>query len=133
MLRNYADLYREARQQPEPQRFLFVFCRVELPEDASDAERKSFESGEGGALTPVVCVDKLPSDVPDFDGLVKESEATGQRWDMVFVAAMSGRAGFPPTADEARQPMSMMVEAVRMGSVGNFLAMNRAGEFVALD
>lgn len=132
MITSYAQLIAAARQQPEPQRLLFVFCRAELPDDASDAERQQFESGEGGALVPVICVDKVPSEVADFGQLREESHQTGQAWDMVFVAAMSGRGGIEPSSDEASQPLSMMVETIRLGYIGSYLPFDRDGALVPL-
>lgn len=132
MIENYDDLLNAAQAQPEPQRLLYVFCRAELPEDASEAEKALFEQGEGGSLAPVVCVDKAADEVRDFDALVEESRATGQDWDMVFVAALSGRGGIAPSSDEAQQPLTMMVESIRVGHLGNYLAFTRGGELVAL-
>ena len=51
---------------------------------------------------------------------------------MVFVAAMSGRGGIAPSSDEAQQPMTMMVESIRMGHLGNYLPLNRSGEAISL-
>lgn len=132
MISNYQDLIQATREQAEPQRLLFVFCRAELPDDASNEERAAFERGEGGALTPVICVDKTPDEAPDFNILALESEATGQPWDMVFVAAMSGRGGVAPSSDEAQQPLTMMVEGIRMGHISNYLPLNSRGEAVSL-
>ncbi len=132
MISNYSELIAASRQEQEPQRLLFVFCRAELPDDASAEERAAFERGEGGALTPVICVDKPSTEVADFSQLVEESRDTGQNWDVVFVAAMSGRGGVPPSTDEAQQPMTMMVESIRMGHVGNYLPLNVSGEAVDL-
>ncbi len=78
MISNYQDLILATREQPEPQRLLFVFCRSELPDEASAEETSAFERGEGGALVPVICVDKAPDEAPDFEALVEESRATGQ-------------------------------------------------------
>jgi hypothetical protein len=103
-----------------------------LPEDASDQERAAFERGEGGALTPVLCVDKTPEEAANFDALVAESKATGQDWDMLFVAAMSGRGGVAPSSDEAQQPLTMMVESIRLGHIGHYLPLNRQGQAVSL-
>ena len=50
MISSYQDLVQASRKEPEPQRFLFVFCKAELPDDASAAERAAFERGEGGAF-----------------------------------------------------------------------------------
>lgn len=132
MISNYQDLIQATREQAEPQRLLFVFCRAELPDDASPEEKAAFESGEGGALTPVICVDKTPDEAPDFSTLAIESEATGQPWDMVFVAAMSGRGGVAPSSDEAQQPLTMMVEGIRMGHISNYLPLNGQGEAISL-
>ena len=132
MISSYQDLVQASKQESEPQRFLFVFCKAELPDDASAAERAAFERGEGGALTPVICVDKTPDEAPYFDLLAEESRTTGQDWDMVFVAAMSGRGGIAPSSDEAQQPMTMMVESIRMGHLGNYLPLSRSGEAISL-
>ena len=132
MISSYQEQQQAARSQQEPQRLLFVFCRAELPEEASEAEKAAFERGEGGALTPVVCVDKLPAEVARFEDLVEESRQTGQAWDVVFVAAMSGRGGIEPSSDEAQQPMTMMVESIRLGHIGNYLPLDPQGQAVSL-
>lgn len=132
MITSYSDLLKAANAEAEPQRLLFVFCRAELPDDASAAEKAAFSKGEGGALTPVVCVDKSPDEINDFQALVEESRQTGQAWDVVFVAAMSGRGGMAPSSDEAQQPLTMMVESIRLGHIGNYLPFDRAGQTVAL-
>lgn len=132
MIESYRDLIEAANTQSEPQRFLFVFCRAELPEDASPEEQSRFGRGEGGALSPIICVDKPLQEVRQFESLVEESRATGQDWDVVFVAAMSGRGGQAPTTDEAQQPLTMMVETIRLGNVGNYLAFSRGGELLAI-
>ena len=115
MISSYSDLIQASHSQQEPQRLLFVFCRAELPDEASPEERAAFERGEGGALTPVICVDKTPEEAPDFGALQEESRATGQSWDVVFVAAMSGRvcsisASIPsatvPTANEMKAALT---------------------------
>ena len=125
---SFADLLTAARQQPEPQRLLLVFARAEMPEKASPEQRNRCASRSGGYLLPAVCVDKLPEELSSFPALVEESKATGQDWDMLFVAGLSGRAGFAPGSDEAVQPLKMMVEAIEQGRVSQFLAFNKAGE-----
>lgn len=132
MISSYSDLIQASRSQQEAQRLLFVFCRAELPDDASAEERAAFERGEGGALTPVICVDKTPDEAPDFEALAEESRATGQAWDVVFVAAMSGRGGMAPSTDEAQQPLTMMVESIRLGHINNYLPLDSQGNAVSL-
>ncbi|WP_373000343.1 ribonucleotide reductase subunit alpha [Marinobacter sp.] len=132
MISSYSDLIQASRSQQEAQRLLFVFCRAELPDDASADERAAFERGEGGALTPVICVDKTPDEAPDFDALAEESRTTGQAWDVVFIAAMSGRGGMAPSTDEAQQPLTMMVESIRLGHISNYLPLDSQGNAVSL-
>ena len=132
MISSYSDLIQASYSQQESQRLLFVFCRAELPDEASPEEKDAFERGEGGALTPVVCVDKTPDEAPDFATLHEESRDTGQSWDVVFVAAMSGRGGTPPSADEAQQPLTMMVESIRLGHISNYLPLDSQGNAVSL-
>ena len=129
----YSDLIEQAREQSEPQRLMFVFTKAELPDDATPEEVAAFERGEGGALTPTICVDRLPEEVADFSTLVKESEQTGFDWDIAFIAAMGGRAGIAPSSDECEQPLKMMMHQIQSGMIANFLAMNRDGEFLQLD
>ena len=129
---SYADLINAALAQTEPQRLVFVFARAELPDDASAAQRAAFAAGAGGALAPVMCVDKLPAEQPSFAGLVAESSNTGLDWQMVFVTSMSGRAGIAAGSDEADCALKMMVESVKQGSIGGFLAFDRDGSTLQL-
>lgn len=126
----FDQLLGAARQEREPQRLLFVFVSAELPEDASEAERQRFEENAGGSLKPVLCVDKLPEELSDFAALREESERTGVAWDLLFAAALPGQAGITPNADEAEQPLKMMVSAIETGNVGRFLAFDRNGQTV---
>lgn len=126
-LSTFQDLLDAAHQQPEPQRLLFVFAKVELPQNATAEQIARFENREGGTLTPSLCVDKAPSEIASFDALVAESETTGQTWDMVFVGSLAGRAGVAPSADEAAQPLRFMVNAVNNGQVAQFATFDRSG------
>ena len=97
-IHTFDDLLAAARAQPLPQRLLMVFAAIELPEDATPAERLAFEKGQGGALVPQMCVDKSPDELASFVQLQQEAAGFGQPWGMVFAAAMSGAAGQPPTS-----------------------------------
>lgn len=131
-LQHFNDLLDAARQQPEPQRLLLVFAAAELPEDASPEERVAFERGEGGALGPVLCVDKRPEEIAGFTALCDEARHTDISWDVLFVGALSGRGGHAPNADEAVQPLRMMVEAIKGGRIAQFLAIDRDGDLIEL-
>ena len=132
-LRDFSGLLQAARMQPEPQRLLLVFASAELPADATAEEKQRFERGEGGALAPASCVDKSPDEILDFAMLAEESRQTGIDWDILFVAAMPGRGGHAPSSDEASQPLQLMVEAIKGGRIGDFLAVDRNGELVQLE
>lgn len=127
-LATFQDLLDAARRQPEPQRLLFVFARVDLPEHATDDQRQRFEQREGGAISPSLCVDKAPAEIASFDALAAESATTGQSWDIVFVGSLAGRAGIAPSTDEAAQPLRFMVNAINNGRVSDFAAFDRNGE-----
>ncbi|EHR40593.1 MULTISPECIES: ribonucleotide reductase subunit alpha [Alishewanella] len=131
-IQSYQDLLQAAAMQPEPQRLLFVFAKAELPNGYTDSQKQNFEQGQGGALAPVLCVDKLPEEVSAFQQLVAESTHTGIDWDIAFVSALGGRGGFPPNSDEAVQPLQMMMQKIQGGMIADFLTFDRNGDLVAL-
>ena len=110
-----------------------VFAAVELPDDATPAERAAFEKGQGGALVPQMCVDKSPDELSSFEQLKEEAAGFGQPWGMVFAAAMSGSAGKPPTSADADAPLQKMVESIRQGRIQNFIPFDPQGRAVLLD
>ncbi|MDO9315726.1 MAG: ribonucleotide reductase subunit alpha [Burkholderiaceae bacterium] len=125
---SFDDLLRSAREQSEPQRLLFVFATAGLPDDATNEQRARFESGQGGTLTPLMCVDKVPDELPSFDALVAESRQFDQAWDIVFVAAMSGRSGTAPTSSQAEAPLQGMVDAIKAGRIGSYIPFDGQGQ-----
>jgi len=129
---NFDDLLRAARTQPDPQRLLFVFARAVLPDDSTPEQRARFEAGEGGALAPLMAVDRTPDDLGTFAALVEESRQFATDWAVVFVASLPGRTGRPPTSQEADQPLQRMIESIKAGSIGSFIPFDRRGEPVQL-
>jgi hypothetical protein len=128
----FDDLLRAAGEQPEPQRLLFVFADAVLPDDSTPEQRARFEAGEGGALAPLMAVDKTPEEIGTFAALVEESRRFGPDWAVVFVASLPGRAGRPPTSEEADQPLQRMIESIKAGSFGSFIPFDRRGHPVLL-
>lgn len=127
MLTSFSDLLQSAGTQQEPQRLLFVFVRTDLPASATEAQRERHRAGQGGTLAPVLCVDKLPAEIASFQALRAESERTGIAWDLLFAGGLDGRAGVPPSADEAMQPLRFMVNAINEGHIDRFAAFDRQG------
>ena len=129
---SFDDLLRAARQQPEPQRLLFVFAGAELPDDSTPAQRASFEAGQGGALAPLMSVDKAPEELNTFAALVEESRGYGPEWVVVFVASLPGRGGRAPTSNDAERPLQTMIESIKAGVIDAYIPFDRKGETVLL-
>jgi len=125
---SFEDLLGAARRQPEPQRLLFVFAVAELPDDSTPEQRARFEAGEGGALAPLMAVDKTPEELDTFAALVEESRQFGPDWAVVFVASLPGRNGRAPSSQEADPALQRMIESIKAGSIGSFLPFDRQGE-----
>jgi len=127
---HFEQLLCAAAHQTEPQRLLFVFATAELPERPTDEQRLRFAAGEGGALAPVMCVDKAPGELADFNALLAESRRAGPPWQVVFAAGLSGFNGQPPTQSQIDPALEKMVNAVRLGAVGQFAAYDPSGEAI---
>lgn len=126
-LADFSDFLAAARAQPEAQRLLFVFAVAELPQSHSPSQARRFQEGRGGALAPVMCVDKGLDELAGFAALAEESRATGQPWDMVFVAALAGDRGAAPQPAGIERGLKMMIDAVHRGAIERFLAFDTQG------
>ncbi len=131
-IQNFNDLLQQSQSQSQPQRLLLVFANAELPDDATAAQRADFLKGEGGALVPHMCVDKLPQEITSFEQLLDESAEHSPDWRMVFVAAMSGAHGQAPSGEAADPQLQRMVEMIRTGSLASLLPFDRQGLAVQL-
>jgi len=131
---SFDDLLVAAKQQPEPQRLLFVFTRAELPPGSTAAQRERFLAGEGGALVPVMCVDKAPDELLTFADLVQESHQFGQgkEWHIVFAAAASGSGGRELSSEAVEKALQGMVEAIKADSLAAFAPFDKQGQAVKL-
>ncbi|CUA99437.1 hypothetical protein [Thiomonas bhubaneswarensis] len=129
---SFADLLHAARAQNEPQRLLFIFAAAELPDDATKTQQERFLAKRGGALTPVVYVDKSPDEIGTFVDLVEESNRMGVRWDIVFVTSMPAQGGYPPDSEQIEQTFARLIEMIRLGQIDSFLPFDREGDIVRL-
>lgn len=126
-LTRFDDLLTAARAQPTRQRLLLVFATIGLPDDATDAQRESFAAGRGGALTPVMCVDKSPEEIASFESLTQEAARTGQDWSVIFVAALAGQADAAPAPAQVEEAMNRVIDSIGHGRVQGLMLFDKAG------
>ena len=126
-IESFDDLLQAALAQDQPQQLLFVFAGAELPAGATALQRAQFEAGEGGELAPLMCLDRLATEMHSFEALAAEAERAGPPWAIVFTAALSGRGGKPPSAADTDAALQHMVEAVKAGQLDGMLPFGRAG------
>jgi len=136
MISNFDDLLQTARAQPLPQRLLLIFAGAELPADADAEQRARFDAGEGGALVPLMCVDKRPDDVTSFAQLCTEADGMHSGWRVVLAGALSRTVSEPPsdkTVDQAFERLLGLIHAGQMDQVlAQTLAFTRDGAAVSL-
>lgn len=126
------DLIQVARTQPDPQRLLFVFTRVDAPPaDALPQQHAAYKEGRGGTLTPLACLDKTSDEVGSFTQLNAEAVQHVPDWSIVFVAALGGRGGRLPTTEEAEAPLNKMVEMVKTGRIEGLAPFDNKGDVLA--
>ena len=129
---HFDDLLVQACSQLQPQRLLMVFVAAQLPPEASAEQRRQHESGAGGELEPLMCVDKSPHELSDFAALAKEAQSMHPGWMLVFAAAMGGTAGKAPEAAKVDAALEQMLAAVRAGQISGFIPFDRQGQAVQL-
>jgi hypothetical protein len=129
---HFNDLLTAARGQIQRQRLLLVFAGASLPAGATAEQRAQFEAGEAGELAPLMCVDKDPSELPDFAALVDEASTLGPPWALVFAGALSGTGGRPPSDSQIDAALQRMVEALKAGDLTGLIPFDRNGEAVHL-
>ncbi|MDE2401469.1 MAG: ribonucleotide reductase subunit alpha [Burkholderiales bacterium] len=128
----FDDLLQAARQQANAQRLLLVFAVAGIPNDSTPEQRARFAAGEGGELTPLMCVDKTPDELQSFAALAEESRQFGQAWTLVFAAAMSGQGDQAPSTEQAQPLLEGMVQAIKDGRLSSFIPFDREGQAVSL-
>jgi len=107
-----------------------VFVDVELPPDSTPDQRERFARGEGGALTPRMCVDRSPSDIDSWEALVRDADAQSDQWRMVMVAALAGQPGRPPANEQIERALNQMVMSIHQGQIQAFVPFDRQGQVV---
>jgi hypothetical protein len=129
---HFNGLLSAARSQPEPQRLLLVFAGASLPAGATAEQRAGFEAGVSGELAPLMCVDKDPGTLTDFDALVGEAASSGPAWALVFAAALAGSGRQPPSDRQVDAALQRMVDSIKAGQLAGLIPFDRHGQAVQL-
>lgn len=130
---NFNDLLNAAKYQSDPQRLLFVFVSIEQPEQANDKENQVYQSGRGGHLIPLACVDKTPDELEHgFEQLSAEADNFILGWDMVFVGALGGSQPEAPSSELAQPYLDQMIEMIKIGRVASLNLFDKQGQAVML-
>ena len=115
----FNDLLEMTKQQPEPQRLLFLFAQTE------DTKGK-IKKHQRGSISPVMCVDKLPEELSDFASLKKEADSVSKDWNFMFVAGLSGTDGKAPSSDDAEPYLNKMTNDLANGQdLSRYVVINR--------
>lgn len=125
---DYDSLLTVARQQIQPQHFLFVFLKKSLPEDHKGEEEFRFNAGLGGELTPVMTLSKPLPELTNFSDLVEESKQQGRPWDLVSVAALAGKGSIMPSDEEALEQLEIIMKTVESGGdLNKYMTFDKQG------
>lgn len=128
-INDFQTLLEAARAQEDPQQFLFVFARTELPDDHDGQQAENFSAGQGGALVPIMYVDKAREDLTTFEDLVTESQQMSDNWQVVVVAIIGGLYGQPPSPDQVDDAFNNLIGKLKAGSdISQLMAFDRNGE-----
>ena len=120
MISNFLELLKAAEDQKEPQRMLFLFAK------ADETKKKKNKSHQKGTLTPVMCVDKLPSEIADFDSFVTEADTISKEWDFMLTAGLNGIDGVAPTTEDAEPYLNQMTNQLASGAdISQFIIFDR--------
>lgn len=126
MLRNFQDLLDMAGMQDEPQRLLLVLAKT-------DSETINGSSQRTGTISPVICNDKLPSEIESFAALVAEADEVTQDWDLILIASLDGERGQAPSSEQAQVHLNKMVSDVQNGQdLSRYLILDRQEQVVTM-
>jgi hypothetical protein len=126
---DYKSLLEAAKQEPQPQEFLFVFLKAFLPEKATPEQVKQFHDGQGGQLMPIMQVHKPLNELTDFNALVQDANKFSEEWQIVLIACLAGIDGERPAEEDINKHTNTMIDAVKNGqSLARYLAFNTNGD-----
>lgn len=111
MIANFSDLLDMSVSQDQPQRLLLLFANAEGVSSNPKKQRKQ----QHGAISPVMCVDKLPEEIESFKALVAEADNISKEWNFIIIAGLSGENGVAPTTEDADPYLNQMANGLTMG------------------
>ncbi|ABV36571.1 conserved hypothetical protein [Shewanella sediminis HAW-EB3] len=128
MIKMFKELLQMTNEQSAPQRLMFLFANAE------STNPKKSKKHQRGTISPVMCVDKLPSELTTFDALVKEADSIAKQWNFVFIASLSGENGVAPTTDEAEPFLNKMANDIETGNgIGRYVIFDREENPIELE
>lgn len=115
----FQDLITKANLEKQPQRLLFLFAKA----NSMMGEAKSYHSG---TIDPVMCVDKLPSELTSFSDFIEEADGITKEWDFILVSTFPGINGVAPTSADADPYLQSMSNSLANGAdLSQFLIWDR--------
>ena len=118
----FQELLEKTTVQEQPQRLLFLFV------DAHERRPKKKKNNHKGTLRPIMSVDKLPEELIDFKGLVKEADAISKDWDLVLVACLSLDNNDVPSTEDAEPYLDRMTNDIMAGhDLSGYVIFDRVG------
>ncbi len=109
MISTFQELLDQVKKQKDASRLLLLFAMSEAKKKTKKRDEKR------GTLEAVMCVDKLPEELSSFKALVAEADSITPKWDMVFIAGLSGDGATPPSSDDAEPYLNRMTNNLASG------------------
>lgn len=126
MVTDFKSLIDAALSQPQPQRLLFLFAKAETESNDQNEQQR-------GTLTPLMCVDKLPSELASFETFSHEADDISKDWDFMIAVGLSGQNGKAPTSDDAEPFLNQMVDNLTSGQdLSAYVIFDRQGDPVLI-
>lgn len=126
MISNFDDLLKAAHEQEDAQRLLLLFANAE-------SESKKHKSTQRGTVSPVMCVDKLPQDIPSYTALIAEADKMSKDWNLVLITSLSGKGPVAPSTEDAEPVLNQMTNNLTSGqNIAQYVIFDREGNAVSM-
>ncbi|TMP29085.1 ribonucleotide reductase subunit alpha [Pseudoalteromonas rubra] len=117
----FQELLTMSRYQPEPVKLLMLFTKANVESASNDVNK--------GFIEPVMCVDKLPNELSDYEALCKEADVINPDWDLVFLTSINADVD----SSIIDKSMKSMVSDVQTGkNTSMYVVLDRQDNLVEL-